>query len=539
MLRFRSPVPFALMTAGMFLLAFNQRFWSTALASGAGGAVDVLHLASLGMLLLLAYAGALLLIPGSLPMKIVAALLLPVGAMAAYCADSFGVVIDAGMIRNLGETDRREVMGLLTPRLLVYIIGLGVVPVFLVARSQIAPIGLRRQLQHRLAFLAIAAAMAALALAAMPRLRAAVLDQEQLRRLAVPGAAVVAGADYLRVALLASARAGEPAPAGQAWRIAQPPHARPLLVFLVVGETARHKNFQLGGYARPTNPGLSRIDNLTYFTRAEACGTSTAVSVPCMLSHLGRNRFSLPAYDGAHNVLGALATAGVAVEWRSNNTAKFDPGRGVRKVALPDETRPDLCGDESCLDELLLVGLPQRLRAVSADSLLAFHQMGSHGPAYFLRYPASMQKFAPACRNKDLGACSAEELRNAYDNTIHYTDHLLSTMIAMLARDAAQTDSALIYVSDHGESLGENGLFLHSAPYASAPEEQKRIPFMLWMSEGYRSRFGIDSACLRHQRDKAIGHDHVFHTLLGMMAARSTFYTDGLDLLAPCRTRGG
>lgn len=525
-----SPVQFALLVGALLLLAFNQRFWlEAATLFWRGKFPDALFLATLALVLWLSHAAALLLIPGRLAMKVVAAILFPLGAMAAYCADSYGVVIDPGMIGNLGATDRREILGLLNERLLVYVAGLGVVPVFLVARCRIAQLPWRADLRQRLRFIALVLLTAVLAgLAFAPRLQ--VLQQQRhLHYLSVPGAALASAAVHLR----SSQSAAADAPILPASPLPRPSGARPLLVFLVIGETARHASFELGGYARPTNPRLRRIDNLYYFSRAEACATSTAVSVPCMLSPLGRQRFVV--HRQGPNVLRELAAGGMAVEWRSNNTGGFDFGSDVLHVAPPAALPAGLCNEESCFDEILLAGLEQHVMDATGDRLLAFHQMGSHGPAYHLRYPASHEAFRPACRRRDVDACPPEDLRNAYDNTIRYTDHVLAEMIGVLQRAGRHYDTALLYVSDHGESLGENGLFLHSAPYPLAPPEQKRVPFMLWMSDAYAARFGIAASCLRQRLQLPVSHDDVYHTLLGMMGARNASYDQARDVLSACR----
>lgn len=528
------PVGFAMLVAGLLLLAFNQRFWLEAAAMfWHGGFSGVLFLAALALLLWLAHATVLVLIPGRLPMKVVAAVLFPAGAMAAYCADSYGVVIDTGMIRNLGATDSRELLGVLSPRLWVYVAGLGIVPVFLIARCRITRIPLRQSVRQRALLAAATLAVLVLVHVAFAPQFQALRHQRQLHYLSVPGAAIASVASYARAQLKAAPESPPLAATEPSSHLLRPAGSKPLLVFLVIGETARHASFELGGYPRPTNPRLSRIGNLYYFSQAQACATSTAVSVPCMLSPLGREQFLRNA-SRAPNVLEELAAAGVAVEWRSNNTSSLDPGAGVARIPMPPDARARLCNAESCLDEILLDGLEQQVMSATGDRLIAFHQMGSHGPAYHLRYPAAFEYFQPTCRRIDLAACAPDDLRNAYDNTIRYTDHVLAEMIAMLDRASGGYDTALVYVSDHGESLGENGAFLHSAPYRFAPPEQKRVPFLVWMSGAYMERFGMDASCLPDRLARAVSHDHVYHTLLGMMAARNAHYDGAHDVLAAC-----
>ncbi|WP_151637901.1 phosphoethanolamine transferase [Noviherbaspirillum aerium] len=540
---FRSPVTFALTVAGFFLATFNMRFWQeTAAVFWQGRLADLLFLVLLLLVLLFGYAAALLLVPGRRLLKGVVVFLFPVCSMASFCADSFGLAIDQEMIRSLMETDRREAVGLFSPRLLFYAIGFGVLPLFLVGRASIAPMSPGRHLRHRAAFFGGGLALAALAWQAFPSHFETLQRSAHLRYLSVPGAAIDGTARFA-----AETIAGRPAediaePGGQPYRLTQAGPAaggKPLLMFLVVGETARHANFQLGGYARPTNPRLSRIASLHYFSHVVSCGTTTAISLPCMFSHLGREEFSLAQARRQANVLDTLAKAGIRVEWRDNNAGSKGVSARIKTIEFRQRDSAALCDAESCLDEILLHGLERELRQSAGDMLLAFHQMGSHGPAYYKRYPRTMETFTPTCRTNELPRCSLEEVRNAYDNTIVYTDWLLAEKIALLERLSDRFDTLLLYVSDHGESLGENGIHLHGATYALAPEEQKRIPFILWMSDGYRERFGMDVACLRRQSPNRYSHDNLYHTLQGAMATRNRLYRPELDMLAACRRDGG
>jgi lipid A ethanolaminephosphotransferase len=536
LLHFRSPVTYCLTIAGFFLATFNLRFWQeTAALFWQGRLADLLFLLWLMLALLFGYAAALLLVPGRALLKIAVVVLFPVCAMASFCADSFGLAIDQEMIRSLMETDRREAAGLFSPSLLLYAVGLGILPLFLVGRASMAAMSLRRHLWHRAVFLSCGMALLAPAWHAFSAQLEAMQRHVHLRYLSVPGAAVD-GATRFAVAALTGGPADRVAePGGAPYRTGQSAGAKPLLMFLVVGETARHANFQLGGYARPTNPRLSRIEPLYYFSHVVSCGTTTAISLPCMFSHLGREDFRLGESRRHANVLDTLAGAGINVEWRDNNAGSKGVSARIKTIEFRQRDSASLCNAESCLDEILLLGLEQQLTHVTGDTLIAFHQMGSHGPAYYKRYPEASATFAPACRTNEPAGCSAEEVRNAYDNTIAYTDRMLAEKIALLERLSDRFDTLLIYVSDHGESLGENGILLHGAPYALAPEEQKRIPFILWMSTGYRERFGMDAACMKRQTAKSYSHDNLYHTLQGAMATRNMLYRAGLDMLASCR----
>ncbi|MDP1534624.1 MAG: sulfatase-like hydrolase/transferase, partial [Rubrivivax sp.] len=98
-----------------------------------------------------------------------------------------------------------------------------------------------------------------------------------------------------------------------------------------------------------------------------------------------------------------------------------------------------------------------------------------------------------------------------------------------------QIDSALIYVSDHGESLGENNLFLHGIPYAIAPLVQTRVPMLMWTSAGFSKASGVDVDCLRQRAAQPVAHDHLFHTLLALLDVRTALYEPAWDVSAGCR----
>lgn len=178
------------------------------------------------------------------------------------------------------------------------------------------------------------------------------------------------------------------------------------------------------------------------------------------------------------------------------------------------------------------------LAAHSGDFVLVLHQLGNHGPAYFKRYPAAQAHWLPECRHADLSLCEDAAIRNAYDNAILYTDHLLGTLIDRLARHRAHA-SAVLYVSDHGESLGEHGLYLHGMPMALAPDTQRKVPMVLWIDESLGTVAGVDQTCLRRKRDAALSHDFVFHSVLGLFGVQTGLYRADYDLFADCRNARG
>ncbi|RYF65537.1 MAG: phosphoethanolamine transferase, partial [Comamonadaceae bacterium] len=279
---------------------------------------------------------------------------------------------------------------------------------------------------------------------------------------------------------------------------------------------------------------------------AWSCGTSTLASVPCMFSHLGRTGFEARRND-YEGLLDVLQTAGLAVLWIDNQAGCKGVCDRVPHVAANDAAQvarhPALCPEGECLDEVMLEGLDARLAALPPERaargvVLVMHQMGSHGPAYAKRSSAALKRFLPECKRTALSDCSHAELVNAYDNSIAYTDHFLGRTIDWLAQQSAHFDGGLLYMSDHGESLGEYGLYLHGMPYALAPDVQKHVPWVAWLDGGLGRHAGLDDACLRAGLDTRISHDNLYPTVLGLMDVASKTYKPELDMLAGCRGAG-
>jgi lipid A ethanolaminephosphotransferase len=313
---------------------------------------------------------------------------------------------------------------------------------------------------------------------------------------------------------------------------------RPLVVVMVVGETARAANWQLNGYARPTTPALAQLPVIS-FTDVTSCGTNTEVSLPCMFAPVGRRDYDEATIRRSESLLHVVARAGVGVQWRDNQSGCKGVCDGLPTEAVADLNVPGLCADGRCLDEGLLHGLPERLKAAQGTQLLVLHQLGNHGPSYFRRYPPAFARFLPACDHDDLRRCSQQEITNAYDNALLYTDHVLAQLIQQLQAQADTVDSAVLYVSDHGESLGENNFYLHGLPYAIAPDLQKRVPMLMWLSPGFGAASGVDAACLQQRASEPVTHDHLFHTLLGLLDVKTGLYAAGWDLTRSCRGGGG
>jgi len=323
---------------------------------------------------------------------------------------------------------------------------------------------------------------------------------------------------------------GLDARAGRSWAA----RSKPVVVVLVVGETARAANWGLNGYARQTTPELARLPVLN-FRNVSSCGTNTEVSLPCLFAPVGRRQYDEARIRGSEGLLQVLARAGVAVHWRDNQSGCKGVCDGLSNDTVQALNAPGLCTDSHCFDEGLLQGLDRRLAQAQGTQLLVLHMLGSHGPSYFRRYPSAFARFTPACEDDDLQHCTREQIVNAYDNTLLYTDHVLAQLVAQL-RTHDEIDSAMLYVSDHGESLGENRLFLHGMPYAIAPDVQTRVPMVMWWSDGFARSTRLDGACLKGRADEPFAHDHVFHTLLGLLDVSTALYDARWDLSAACRS---
>jgi lipid A ethanolaminephosphotransferase len=307
------------------------------------------------------------------------------------------------------------------------------------------------------------------------------------------------------------------------------------LFVVVVGETVRADHFGLNGYERQTTPELAKLD-VVNFSHVTSCGTSTEVSLPCMFSRWGRANYNEKKIRSEQSVLNVLAHVGVNVLWRDNQAGckGVCVGDGIRMDDLPAAPVPGLCNAGRCYDEVLLHDLKARLAANTGSSLVVLHQLGNHGPAYFSRYPPQFKRFTPTCDTAELRECSRETIVNSYDNAILYTDYVLSQAIGLLQQMSDRFDTALLYVSDHGESLGDHGLYLHGMPYAIAPAEQTHVPMIIWTSPQFASSFGINESCMRERAKQPASHDNLFHTLLGVFNVQTSEYDRNKDLLAGC-----
>lgn len=408
-------------------------------------------------------------------------LLFLITAFSAHFTDTFGVIIDVEMIRNAVQTDASEVRDLITLSLCLRLGAFFVLPSLILWLLPIKAPGLLTRAGQILVpvFVTLVVLVAAIA-PYKTELAVFIREHKQVRYLVNPVTALYSTFRYMQEAQAANADNSYIQKSTDAQVVEATPHYE--LIVVVVGETARSDHFSLNGYSRVTNPLLAQESRLLSYSSVAACGTSTAVSVPCMFSLDPKIRFDLNNAARTENILDLLDKAGINVLWRDNNSSSKGVAERIPYESFRTSDSNAIC-DEECRDVGMLEGLQDYIQSHPGDVLIVLHQMGSHGPAYYKRYPPEFEKWTPTCQTSELSQCTQEEIINAYDNTILYTDYFLSKVIEWLKSNDGIYEPAMLYISDHGESLGEDGLYLHGLPYALAPVAQTQVPLILWSGE--------------------------------------------------------
>ena len=487
-------------------------------------------------------AALLSLLAWRLTLKPAITLLLLLAAFATHYMLMYGIVVDTPMLVNVLQTDTREARDQMSWQLLVTVIGLAVLPIIWLWRQPVTALPLTQQILRNGGLFAGALILAfGTTQAVFKDFSSLMRNHTQIRYQINPLNSVYA---VLDMTVIPSDQPRGPMQslgldAQIAPHIGSAPHKPPLLVF-VLGETARSQNFSLNGYERNTNPLLAK-ENITSFSQVSSCGTSTAESVPCMFSHLGRTEFARRSHE-FENMLDVLQHAGYAVLWMDNQSGCKDQCARVPHVNTSDLKLPEFCEGGECRDTVMLARIEAELAKLPAHrrargTVVVMHQMGSHGPAYFKRTPPQFKPFKPECTDTSLSQCEREQVVNAYDNTIVFTDYFLSRVIGWLKTQEKTSTPAMLYVSDHGESLGEKNMYLHGLPYSVAPPEQTTVPMITWLSPGFEQLSRVSTRCLQAQRHKPLSHDHLFHSVLGLMAVKTSVYQRERDFFAPCEGR--
>jgi lipid A ethanolaminephosphotransferase len=525
----------AFLAAVFVAFALNVPFWQKLMAAVAPDDVfEWSFIASVAIGLVLALNLIFSLAGAPYFFKGLVAVVLPLTAGASYFMSEYGLPISTSLIVTAFETDRAEVRDLVTWKLIGYVLLLGVLPAALLLRQEVAWGTWRsRAWDGAKTIAASLAVIGILGLAFSNNFTSVFREQRHLAHYLAPYNVIAS----TRAALIrkAPAAAVNVVPYGRD-AVANGPLARRgtrSLTVLVVGETARADHFALNGYARDTNPGLSKVDGLI---NVQSCGTLTADSLPCMFSGAGRAGSYRDIAARQENLLDIFNRAGIDVTWRDNQSGCKGVCVRVRTEDVASANDPQYCGTGECHDEILLRGLDQKLASLNGHAVVVLHMMGSHGPAYAKRYPRKFEAFGPACETSQFSRCTLDHIINAYDNTIRYTDHVLARLIEILgAADQTGVATAMLYVSDHGESLGEKNLFLHGVPFPFAPKEQTHVPMVLWLSKAFTREFGIEHGCVATQKTAQLRHDHYFHSVLGMLDISTSVRDDKLNIFRDCR----
>ena len=468
--------------------------------------------------------------------KLATTLFILLSACAQYFIMNFGIIVDRSMVTNILDTTSAESYALLSGQMIVV---LGFTALLFIALAwwiKIKPAAnLWRGTLMRAVTLVVSAVLILLVATLFYKDYASLFrnNKELVKSLNPSNSIVAMNSWYFHHQMdnLPLVKIGEDAK--QKAVLKKGP--RKNLTILIVGETSRAANFSLGGYDRETNPLLAK-DNVVYFPKTSSCGTATAVSVPCMFSNMPRTGYDESLAHHQEGLLDIIQRAGIQVLWNDNDggckgTCDRVPHQDVTDLKLPGE-----CIDGECYDDVLFHGLEQTIDNMRGDGVIVLHTIGSHGPTYYNRYPPAFRRYTPTCDTSEIQSCSQEQLKNSYDNTILYVDYIVDKAIKLLQSKQDKFTTSLVYLSDHGESLGENGVYLHGLPYTIAPETQKHVPMLVWLSDDYQKRYGINYSCLQKQaKENDYSQDNLFSTMLGMTGVETQEYRAADDILATCK----
>ena len=471
----------------------------------------------------------LLLFSSRITTKPLLIILLLVSSFTNYFMNSYHVIIDYNMIRNVVQTNIAESSDLFTFTLLSYFLLLGLLPAWFVYHVPLTYRTWKNELWAKLKMIILMLFLILLSLFTFSKYYTSFFREHKPLRFTVnPLYWIYSSGKYLYLTYNNGPIVVKPVGTDAKVIPDGKPHK---LVIMVVGEAARADHFSLNGYSQNTNPELSK-EAIINFPKMYSCGTATAQSVPCMFSIYTRSEYSYKKGISTENVLDVLHhTGAVDIIWKDNNS----DSKGVAaRIGETDYRTPEhntVCTEGECRDIGMLVGLDHYIEAHKGkDILIVLHQMGNHGPAYYKRYTKAFEEYTPVCKTSQLESCSQTEIINAYDNALRYTDHFLAKTIAFLKQYDSRYRTAMLYMSDHGESLGENGIYLHGLPYFMAPDAQKHIGALFWFGSRWKNAPQITKlAAHNHER---YSQDNLFHTLLGIFNVQTKVYDKKLDMLA-------
>ncbi len=513
----------------MFILIFgNFTFFSNVINIYPLNSSNMLHLLSLALLLFLLNCFLLSLFCFKFTTKPVLITILMLSSIVAYYMDSYKIVIDDVMIDNIFRTNMDETIDLISFKLLLYVVFMGLVPSFFIYKVKMKKLKAKTAFLHRLVLTGGSITVALLTVFIFSSFYASFFrEHKPLRYYANPAYYLYSSGQYAGRLFK-----GSTIPFKQIGLDAKiaPSDCDKELVIFVIGESVRADHMSLNGYKRKTNPLLEK-EEVYSFTNVWSCATATADAVRCMLSATDRSHYSSGKAKATDNILDILKRAGVNVLWLDNNSSSQGMANRVPFINYrTPENNPDCQGE--CRDMGMLTALQDYVYShPNGDIFIVLHQMGNHGPDYYKRYPPEFEKFTPTCKTNQLENCTIEEINNAYDNILLYTDYFLTETIKFLKENNQSFETVMFYISDHGESLGENHIYLHSMPYMIAPDEQKHVPMIMWFGDNYHNKEAVIDS-LKEQLNRKLTQDIVFHTLLGFFEIETTLYKKELDILS-------
>jgi len=450
-----------------------------------------------------------------------------VSSMTSYFMNTYNVVIDDSMIRNALQTDMKESMDLFSYKQILYFIFLGLIPAYYVYRVPLLYPALKQALFSKIKQVVVLIIIISIAIFMFSKhYTSFAREHKPLRYSANPVYWMYSIGNYINKTFNSAPIVVKPI--GLDAKVTKTTNELPKLVILVVGEATRADHFGLNGYSKETTPKLKTDKDIINFPNVYSCGTSTAVSVPCMFSVYDKKNYSYKKGIRSENVLDILKhTNAISLLWRDNNSDSKGVALRIPYEYYKSPINNTMCESDECRDEGMLVGLDSYIETQkNKDILIILHQMGNHGPAYYKRYPKAYEKFTPVCKTNQLEKCTQEEISNAYDNAILYTDDFLTKTIALLKKHNKTHQTAMLYMSDHGESLGENGIYLHGLPYFMAPDAQKHVAAVGWLSPKLKETLDIKDI----DSEKRYTQDNLFHTLLGIFNVKTNLYNKKLDI---------
>lgn len=470
--------------------------------------------------------------------KFFAAIWIFLGGMSAYFVNSLGVTITSEQIQNMIQTDTKEAFDLVNLHSFIWFVGFIILPLIVLYFIQIKNETFKSTVFKKfLVSIASLLIIGALMFVYYVDYAAIFRENRDLKGMISPQNVISSTVSYYKK--MAPKRHLPLVLYGEDAKLNQPvdPTAKPKLMVLVVGETARAESFSLNGYAKNTNPELSKLDIIN-FNNVSSCGTATAVSVPCMFSGMPRVNYDDRLASHREGLLDIAKRAGYKVTWIDNNSGCKGVCKRINSFVIPKAVQEKWCdADGECHDEILLESLNTYIQSIPKgdreNHLVVLHQMGSHGPAYYKRSTQDFKKFMPTCDTNAIQGCSREELLNSYDNSILYTDYVLSSMIKSLTQ-VSDYQTGFWYLSDHGESTGEHGLYLHGAPYKIAPTQQTHVPMLMWFSDNWKKQAPKEISCLNSQKNAELSQDNLFPTLLSMLDVQTKTIDADLNMLNQC-----